>query len=233
MPAPARENLWLSLTCNIALPVLILTQGDKRLDLPPVAVLLLGLAFPLGYGLWDWFRRRVRNPISIIGAVSVLLTGGIGVLELPSEWVAIKEAAVPLGLAIIILATLGTANPLIRVFLYRPEVFAIDRIESVLPTRAHKVALERLLREATWILAGSFLLSAVLNYLLARWIVVSPSGTEAFNAEIGRMTALSFPVIALPCMVVTFIALMRLIKGLQVLTGLTMEELMSQPPAKR
>lgn len=228
MPAPARENLWLSILFNIALPVIILTQGDKRLDFEPVTILLIGLAFPVAYGVWDWFKRRVRNPISIIGAISVLLTGGIGFLRLPSEWIAIKEAAVPLGLAIVILATLGTSNPLIRVFLFRPEVFDIERITAALPSRGHHAALERLLREATLILAGSFILSAVLNYLLARWIVVSPSGTEAFNAEIGRLTALSYPAIALPCMVITFFALYRLVKGLQVLTGLSMEELMAK-----
>ena len=231
MAAPKRENLWLSLVLNVVLPAIILTQGGKRFGLPPEVVLVVGLAFPVAYGLWDWFTRKVRNLISIIGAISVLLTGGIGLLQLPSEWIAIKEAAVPLGLAIMILVTAGTANPLVRVFLFRPEVFAIDRINAALDAARQRPALDRLLKEATLILAASFMLSAMLNYLLARLLVVSPSGTPEFNAEIGRMTALSFPVIALPSMVVTFFAMFRLIKGLQSLTGLSMEELMAQPPA--
>ena len=40
-------------------------------------------------------------------------------------------------------------------------------------------------------IASSFFLSAVLNYSLAKILVKSQPGTEAFNAELGRMTALS------------------------------------------
>ena len=39
-----------------------------------------------------------------------------------------------------------------------------------------------------------------MNYVLATIIVTSKSGTEAFNEELGRLTLLSYPMIAIPSM---------------------------------
>ena len=61
----------------------------------PVYGLLVALAFPVGYGIYDFVVRRGFNFYSALGFVSILLTGGIGLLKLPVEWLAIKEAAVP------------------------------------------------------------------------------------------------------------------------------------------
>ena len=83
---------------------------------------------------------------------------------------------------------------------------------------------ERLLAQATNGLAVSFLLSAVLNYGLARYLLKSAPGTEAFNAELGRMNLLSWPVIVLPYMAVTMFVLWRLLNGFTQLTGLQLEE---------
>ena len=72
----------------------------------------------------------------------------------------------------------------------------------------------------------SFLVSSCLNYILARLVVVSPPGSVAFNQELGKMTALSYPVIALPSSIILVIAIWVLIKKLQQLTGLSLENLL-------
>ena len=57
----------------------------------------------------------------MLGCVSVLLTGGIGLI--PGATVsmfAIKEAALPTILAIATIVTLKTKTPLIKLFLYNP-----------------------------------------------------------------------------------------------------------------
>ena len=74
------------------------------------------------------------------------------------------------------------------------------------------------------LLAGSFFLSSILNYLLAKWILVSPPGTTAYNEELGRMTALSYPVIALPSMVLMMAALWYLFSQIGKLTGEDIEK---------
>ena len=66
-----------------------------------------------------------------------------------------------------------------------------------------------------------------MNYVLAKWIVVSPAGTEAFNDELGRMTLLSYPMIAIPSMVMLMAIFYYLWKTIHGLTGLSLEEIMA------
>jgi len=98
-----------------------------------------------------------------------------------------------------------------------------------------EAAFENRLQAGTVMLAGTFLFSSVMNYLLARWVVTSPAGTEAFNAELGRMTLLSYPVIALPGMAMTLAVLYYVIHGARQLTGLTLGEMLHHhsPPGAR
>ncbi|MDE2993073.1 MAG: MFS transporter, partial [Chloroflexota bacterium] len=101
-----RENPLLNIGLNIALPAIVLMQLSREDRLGPVYGLLLALAFPVGYGLYDFAARRGFNFYSALGFVSVLLTGGIGLLKLPVEWLAIKEAAVPFIAGIAVLVSL-------------------------------------------------------------------------------------------------------------------------------
>src|SRR5690606_41414891 len=57
--------------------------------------IVFALAFPIGYGLWDLRQSGKINPFSVLGVVSVFLTGGISLLELDPQYIAIKEAAIP------------------------------------------------------------------------------------------------------------------------------------------
>ena len=105
------------------------------------------------------------------------------------------------------------------------DFFDIDRIETRLREKGRVLAFDRVVRRSNALLAASFFLSATLNYLLAKRIVVSPAGSDGFNEELGRMTLLSYPVIVVPTMVITVIALWLLFTGIEKLTGLTAEEL--------
>jgi len=88
------------------------------------------------------------------------------------------------------------------------------------------VQFELRLRTGTLLLAGTFFFSAVMNYVLARWIVTSPAGTEAFNEELGRLTLLSYPVIAVPSMVMMLALLFWLARGAKALTGLALADML-------
>ena len=91
---------------------------------------------------------------------------------------------------------------------------------------------EQLLNKTSLLLSLSFFLSSILNYGLAKWILVSEPGTPSFNEELGRMTALSYPVIVLPSMVIMMIALWVLMRGIKNLTGLTLEDVFNAPDKK-
>lgn len=235
------ENPWLNLGFNLIIPSLLLMKGDdwfgERLTglpmEPSTFLFIAALLFPLGYGAYDFATRRTWNFLSILGIIGVLLTGGIGLLQLPPQWVAIKEAGIPAILGIATLISAFTSRPLVRVFLYRPEIFQVEKIQTRLEERGTEPGFEKLMHKTTYLLAASFLLSAVLNYILAKWIVVSPAGTEAFNKELGKMMAWSYPVIVVPSLIVTGFALWICFRGLKDLTGLTLEEMVEDPKAKK
>jgi hypothetical protein len=234
-PKPVvRENMLLNLGFNLFIPILILNKGTKWFGtaLEPyfenvaVPILVIALAFPIIYFGYDYYKRAKYNFISVVGLVSVLLTGGIGILNIPTEWFAVKEALIPalIGLAVII--SLKTPYPLIRSLVFSPEIMNVAKVQHALQQHQNERAFDKLLQRCTYLLAGSFLISAILNYALARWIVVSPSGTDAFNAEVSRMMVWSWPIIVIPSMLIMFITLWLLLKGIHRMTGLKLEDVL-------
>ncbi len=218
-----RENPLLNLGLNIVIPVIILMRFSGENQLGPVYGLLLALAFPVGYGIYDFAVRRGFNFYSALGFVSVLLTGGIGLLKLPVEWLAIKEAGVPFIIGVAVLVSLRTRYPLVKTIIHK--VIDLDRVNEALQQKDSVDAYERRLVVATYVVAFGLLVSTVLNYVLARIVVVSEPGSTAFNEELGRMTALSFPVITIPSITILAIALYYLVSGITKETGLEFQDI--------
>ena len=102
-------------------------------------------------------------------------------------------------IGIAVLASTRTRYPLIRTLLL-PKVLNVDKIHEQLERNGQTEHFETRLLRATYLLSGTFFFSSFMNYVLAKWIVNSPAGSEAFNAELGRMTLLSYPMIAIPSM---------------------------------
>jgi len=226
MNRPAKPNPLFEIVVTIVVPAVILMQLSAESRLGPMRALLLALAFPLGWGLWDGVRRHKLNWLSVLGVVSTLLTGGIGLLKLDAQWLAFKEAAVPALIGLAVLGSNWTSWPLIRVLVFNPTLFDVDRVHAALEERRNVVPFELRLRTGTMMLAGTFFFSAVMNYVLARWIVHSPAGTEAFNEELGRLTLLSYPIIAVPSMLMMMGLLFWLARGAKTLTGLDIGDML-------
>ncbi|BFM20420.1 VC0807 family protein [Gilvimarinus japonicus] len=222
-----RESLLGNILLNIVIPTLILTKlsGDEYLGTR--WALVVALAFPLAYGLRDFLVRREFNVFSALGAISILLTGGISLLKLDPQYIAIKEAAIPGLIGLATLLSMKTRFPLVKTFLYNDKVLKVDLIASRLEQHQNTAKFSQALRNASYLVALSFFLSSFLNYALAKWLLVSEPGTVAFNEELGKMTALSFPVIALPATIVMAVALMYLFKRIKQLTQLDFEEVVN------
>lgn len=231
-PPPQRENLLVNLGCNVLLPSIILKWGSKAASVGPRWALVIALAFPVGYFLYDLQARKKFNFISALGFFSILATGTFALMKLDLYWFAVKEATVPAVIGLVVLASMGTKWPLVREMLYNPQVIDVDRIDAALDERNARPTFEKLLRESSLLLTLSFLVSAVLNYVLARYILKSPAGSDAFNAELAHMNLLSWPVIVLPSTAMTMYALWRLLGGLRRITGLELEQLLHPAPEK-
>lgn len=219
------ENLLVNLLFNIIIPTLILTKlsGDNHLG--TTNAILVALAFPIGYGVRDMLKRGKVNLFSVLGVFSVAMTGGISLLGLAPKYLAIKEAAVPATFGLATLISIKTPYPLVKTFIYNDAILDIPTIDQALARNGTRQAFERHLTNASFMVAGSFFLSSLLNYVLAIMIVTSMPGTVEYNEQLGKMTALSFPVIALPAMVVMMGAMFYLFRGITSLTGLDLEHI--------
>jgi len=221
------NNTFLELIFNIAIPSIILMKlsGDEYLG--SVSALVVALLFPLGYGLYDFIKNKSMNFISLLGFLSTLLTGGIGLFELDVEWLAIKEAAIPSAIGLVVLISGFWGKPLIAKILLNPILFNLDLIYQALSNQNKTDEFKAKIQWANHLLSVTFVFSATMNYLLAKWIVVSPAGTAKFNEQLGEMTMLSYPVIAIPSMIMLMAIMFYVVKSVMKLTGLKLEQILN------
>ena len=196
--------------------------------LGPNYALVAALSLPIAVGLWGVIQEKKIGFVPALGFISILLTGGIGILKLPKEYIAYKEALIPAVFAIATVVSTYTSKPLIRLFLYNDTFMDTEKVAQQLAKNGRHSEFDGVMTKATWMLAASFVVSSCLNFLLAKWIVVSETGTDAFNSELGTMNLYSYPVIVVPCMIITGVAMYYVFTNIQKITGLELEDLIRQ-----
>jgi hypothetical protein len=195
--------------------------------------LVAALVFPVSYGLYDFARRRRFNFISAVGFASVLVSGGFGLMKLDGFWFAVKDAAIPTLIGVAVLASMRAKEPLVQEMLYNPQVIDVARVEAALAARGAQAGFQALMRSSSYLIAAAMLLSAGLNYACARAIIRSPAGTEAFNRELAKMHRVSQLGLSAPVMAMMVFALWRLLKGIETLTGLTLDDVLHTEVGKK
>lgn len=226
MNTTQKSNPLLEIALTLVIPSLILMKLSDPEKLGAASSLMLALAFPLGWGVFEWIRNHKINLFAALGLVSVLLTGGIGLLELDTQWLAIKEAAIPAILGIAVIGSTYTKYPLIRTVLFNQRLMHVEKIQEQLAIRGTQREFDQRLQTANWLFGGTFAFSATMNYFLATYLVTSPSGTAAFNEELGQLTLMSYPMIAIPSMLMLLAVLYYLARSIRSLAGLTLTEVM-------
>ncbi|OZG74094.1 MFS transporter [Hahella sp. CCB-MM4] len=220
-----KGGLLFNLLFNIVIPTVILSKFSSDEYLGPMYSIVAALSFPIAYGIRDFMTSHKPNFFSIFGVVNVILTGGMSLMQLDPQYIAIKEAAVPAMFGIATMISLKTRYPLVRTFLFNEQVMQVQKVNEALEANGNHKAFEQKLVNASYMVAASFFLSSVLNYILAKVVLVSQPGTTAFTEELGKMTALSFPVIAVPSTLVLMGALWYLISQIQKLSHLKLEDI--------
>ncbi|MCI5106017.1 MAG: MFS transporter [Pseudomonadales bacterium] len=228
------ENPWINILFNILIPVFILNQLTRRLDENgPLIALLVALAFPLGYGIYDYLTRKKKNWLSLLGIVNVGFTGGMGLFQLEGIWFAIKEATFPALIGIAVYVSAFTRNPLMKLMAVDTGALDMQRISLRLTELGKEGAFFAHLRKSTKLMAVSFAISSFLNFVIAIRVFTQIDTAlpelerqAILNEQIADMTWLGFAFIALPLMVFTFAVMWYLIAGIKRLTGLSLEEIM-------
>ncbi|MCB0414408.1 MAG: hypothetical protein KDD50_08750 [Bdellovibrionales bacterium] len=225
-----QENPLLNLGINIIIPVIALKQLSERIN--PSVALVVALLFPVGYFIFDYVKLKKKNLMSILGFVNIVLTGGLALFTVKGVWFAVKEAAFPLIIGLVIFISQYTKKPLMRIFVYNENFMDVPRVEQIIGEKNHEKALDRHFKKSTALFAYSFFLSAILNYVLARYIFVDIDPTlshEAhqviLNEQIAKMTWVSFLVIALPLTLFMLLIGVHLNNGIRKLTNLKTEEI--------
>ncbi|MCR9609932.1 VC0807 family protein [Vibrio diabolicus] len=219
-PNPLFEILF-----NVFIPSFILMKfsGDEHLG--TAMALVIALLFPIIYGGMDLARNKKFNFISALGFISVLLTGGIGLLELDTRWLALKEALIPGLIGLAVLGSTFTRYPLMQKLVLNDTVLNLSLINERLKENGQSEAFERCLMSSNYLFASTFAFSSAMNYFLATWIVTSPSGTAAFNEELGKMTLYSYPMIAIPSMLMMFGIFYYIWRQVRTMTSLETEQI--------
>lgn len=229
---PSNNKALIDLVLNIVLPTLILNKAGQHLgDDGAVKALIIALAIPIVYATWDLLKNGHKNLISVIGFVSLLLTGGLGLLKLEGIWFAVKEAGIPLLIGLITLGSAFTKKPLIRLLIYNKSVMKTDLITSSLEERGVVAPFERLLRRATILLSLSFFVSSLVNYILAIRIfkkipaqLSEAAKAELLNQQIAEMTWQGYVVLLIPSLICMGLILWYLSKGIERYTGHSFSE---------
>ena len=226
-----QDHPFVSLAFNILIPVLVLQRLSAKLG--ATNALILALVFPLGYGLYDYFKNHNKNWISVLGFINTLFTGGFALLKLSGIWFAVKEAAFPLLIGIAVLLSNLFNAPAMRKLFFNRTLFNLDLIDQKIAENSNSLALLKLFKKSTYLLATSFFLSATLNFLLAVSVfadlpldVSEDQKTILLNDQIAQMTWLSFIVIVLPLMLFMGFIFWHLLKNLKKLTGLNTDQIL-------
>lgn len=176
---------------NIALPVVVLLTLSSPDRLGAVPALLIAIGIPAVWGLVGLSRTRQVDISAILGIISVLLTGVIGVFELDTRMFAVKEAAIPLTFAALLVASNHTKYPIVTAL--ADVVQRRDRVRGLLEEHGGYVAYREHIVKSGKRWAAIMTLSGTLKFMLASFVVRAPAGTEAFNIDLAKYELVQLP----------------------------------------
>lgn len=227
-----QPNSFTHILFNILIPVIILNKGHKY-GLSAQASLLIALSFPLFFSIKSLVQSKKVDFISLLGLLNVLVSGVFTLLTLEGVWFAIKEAAFPLLIGAFVLGSSFTKTPFFKTLFLNPTTFNVEAVDSRLDTNEKKRNFEKLMQHLTQLLSISFLLSAILNFVLAIYIftplaqeLTETQKQELLNEQLSQMTLYSLGVILVPSMIFLGSLIFYAFKKIHGITGLTTEELL-------
>lgn len=227
-----QPNSFTHILFNILIPVIILNKGHKY-GLNAQVSLLIALSFPLFFSIKSLVQSKKVDFISLLGLLNVLVSGVFTLLTLEGVWFAIKEAAFPLLIGAFVLGSSFTKTPFFKTLFLNPTTFNVEAVDARLDTEEKKLSFEKLMQHLTQLLSVSFLLSAILNFVLAIYIftplaqdLTESQKQEVLNEQLSQMTLYSLGVILIPSMIFLGSLIFYAFKKINGITGLTTEELL-------
>jgi hypothetical protein len=227
-PANEQPHPLADLLLTVILPSIVLESMSKPERLGPAWALVVALIMPIGFGVYCFVKKRGLNFFSILGFVAVIVTGGLGLLNLSAGWFAAKEAAFPVFLGLAFPLSFYWKKPLVNELLLNPQVINHPVLNAALDLGEKQSAFQALLKRASWALAGTMFLSAIANaWMILLFLKGKTPGTEEYIKAIGRQNWVGFLVIGVPMMAALMLLMFWVLGRIQKLTGLDRADLMS------
>jgi hypothetical protein len=209
------------LLLTVILPSVVLEFLSAPERLGPAWALVVALLLPVGFGIYCWVNKRGLNFFSIFGLIAIIVTGGLGLLNLTAGWFALKETVFPIFLGLAFPLSHRWGKPLINELLLNPQLINYPQLHRSLNTDEKRAAFEQVLYRSSWSMAAASILAAGGNALLALYLLKDRvPASEEYVKAIGKLNWGGMIVIGLPLVAVTFILLMRLLRRIQEITGL-------------
>ena len=238
-----KESPLISILFNIFIPVLILKNGNNWIsktlvyfnftlqdssiiNFSPVTF-LIAIAFPITYFIYDFFKRKNFNLVSILGFINVLLTGGIGIFGakfgLSKNWFIFKEGFLPLFIGLLLLIMKKYRQNSFNKILLNETLFDNYKIRSSIKEE-EQTNFEKLLGRASAHFILGLFISSIIQFILASYFVVSNPGEPSFNDQVATMTWVSYFAVLVPTILVVGKGYWELIIGIEKITNLKKEE---------
>lgn len=230
MNEPSRKppNPIAELVLTLVLPSLALDYLSKPESLGPFWALVVSLLFPIGFGAWCLWHKAGWNVFSVLGFVTILLSGGLGLLKLDAFWFAVKESAMPVMLGAAFPLSHRFGKPLINALVMQPHLLNLRSVNAALGDGTKRGLFEHALFRASCGMGFGMAGSAVANFLLALWILGGKEpGSEAFVKGIAKLNWVSLFVIGVPMMAVMLLVFVWLLRQIQRITGLERDDLLN------
>jgi len=221
-------NPLLEIILTIALPSVVLDQLSKPASLGPFWALVVSLLFPIGFGIWCFYKKMGWNLFSVLGFVTILLSGGLGLLKLDAFWFAMKESAIPTVIAVAFPLSHRWGKPMINALLMQPHILNLRTLNESLVVGDRRAQFDAALFRASCGLGLGLLGSSAANFFLAMHLLGGKEpGSEAFVRSIGTLNWMGFVVLGAPLMAVMMIVFFTLIRSVEKITGLERSDLMN------
>jgi hypothetical protein len=155
------------------------------------------------------------------------VTGGLGLLKLDAFWFVVKEISVPVLIGLAFPASHWWGKPMISFMIFAPHLFNERVLRAALDTPEKEVGFAKLLLRASWGMGASMLLSAVINFALAMYLLGGKEpGSEAFVKGIGTLNWAGTIIIGAPMLLAMMVVMVGFMRGVYRLTGLHKDDLM-------
>jgi intracellular septation protein A len=211
---------------NLVIPLVILTRFSDEGKLGATGALLLALAFPVVYELYNVRKRRKFSLVSALAIGGILVTGVIGLLGLSEGWLAVRRSVPYLAMAAVLIVSAALRRPVLSALL--PHILEMGKINAAAQKKRTSSMLEQSIRRSGYILGGVLLAIAAASYVLTRVMITGDAGTSVFNQEYARLRVVSLVGINVLLFVSLTAAIYYLGRSIEKLTGLDIDDLMKK-----